>query len=64
MNSIITSWEHKGYVLQQSSINNHYMIFDGNTGKVVMHSQYGEKLTEEEAKKRIDDYIQMSEEMK
>lgn len=55
----IYTFEHKGYLLQQSSYNWHYMIFDLSTDKMVMHSQCERKLTEDEAKKSIDTYLEL-----
>ena len=53
----IYEYEHNGYILQQSSYNNHYMIFEAESGKLVLHVSCESKLTEEEAKERIDLYI-------
>ena len=50
--------EHRGYTLQQSSYNNHYMIIKDN--KMVCHAQYDKKLTKQEAKEKIDFYIDLS----
>lgn len=53
-----TLFEHKGYELQQSSYNNHYMIF--KDGKPVMHCQCTEKLDQKAAEEAIEFYIKMS----
>ena len=50
-----TTFEHKGYVLQQSNYTNHYMIFKNNS--VVLHASCTGKLTENEAKEHIERYI-------
>ena len=50
--------EYKGYTLQQSAYNNHYMIIRG--GRMVCHAQYDKKLSEEEAKEKIDIFIELS----
>lgn len=52
-------YEHKGYVLQQSDYNNHYMIFEKESGQRVMHCQCGKKLTEQEAKEAIEFYLDL-----
>lgn len=51
-------YEHRGYVLQQTSYNWHYMIFELETGQCVLHASCTEKLTEKEAKEHIDLYIE------
>lgn len=48
-------FKHKGYVLQQSSYNNHFMIFKDD--KMVMHCQCIKKLNQKKAEKEIDSYI-------
>lgn len=50
-------FEHKGYVLQQSSYNNHYMIIKDD--KMVMHCQCTEKLDQKGAEEAIDFYIDL-----
>ena len=47
--------EHRGYTLQQSGYNNHYMIIKDN--KMVCHAQYDKKLTEQDAKERIEEAL-------
>ena len=49
------TFEHKGYTLQQSDYNNHFIIFKDD--KMVCHAQYDKKITEDEAKEKIDFYI-------
>ena len=51
--------EHKGYTLQQSGYNNHFMIIKDN--KIVCHAQYNKKLTEQEAKEKIDLFLKLAE---
>lgn len=60
--SILYTYEHRGFVLQQTSYNWHYMIINAN-GRPVMHCQYSEKLTEDEARQTIDDYLELREEV-
>ena len=55
--SRIYTYKHRGYVLMQTSFNWHYMIFDENTGEWVVHAQCAVKLDEDEAKRRIDEYL-------
>ena len=56
----VYTYEHNGYVLQQSSYNWHYMIIDTKTDKMVMHVSCTEKLTEDEAKKAIDALLKLT----
>lgn len=49
--------EHKGYILQQGSTCPHYMIFDAKTNEMVMHCSCTKYITEEEAKKHIEWFI-------
>ena len=51
--------EHKGYILQQSNYNYHYMIFKADTEEWCMHCAYTKPLTEDEARDRIDLYIEL-----
>ena len=51
--------EYKGYVLQQSSYNNHYMIFKDD--KMVMHCQHPKKLDQKGAEEAIDFYLNLTE---
>lgn len=51
------TYEHRGYLLRQTSYNWHYTIVDTARNKMVMHCQCGQKLTEDEAKEAIDFYI-------
>lgn len=50
--------EYKGYILQQSNYNNHYMIFKDD--KMVMHCQYNKKLDQKGAEEAIDFYIDLT----
>lgn len=54
---------HRGYILQQSEYNNHYMIIydNGKEARVVLHASCTEPLSEEEAKEHIDNYLMMKE---
>lgn len=52
-----TIFEYKGYILQQSGYNNHYMIFKDD--KMVMHSQCTEKLNQKTAEQIIDLYLDL-----
>lgn len=54
--------EHKGFILQQGSYNPHYMIFEADTNKMVMHCSCTKYLTEEEAKQHIEWFINMRKE--
>lgn len=51
------TYEHKGYTLQQTSYNWHYMII--KDGKMVCHCPCTYKLTEEQAKEKIDLFIKI-----
>lgn len=51
--------EYKGYVLQQSGYNDHYMIFKDD--KMVMHCQHGKKLDQKGAEEAIDFYLNLTE---
>ena len=53
----VYTYEHKGYTLQQTSYNWHYMIIKDD--KMVMHCQCGKKLTEQEAKESIEFYLDL-----
>ena len=56
--------EHRGYILQQSEYNNHYMIIYDNgidNPRMVLHASCTKPLTEEEAKEHIDNYLMMKE---
>ena len=53
--------EYKGYILQQSSYNNHYMIIKADTKHMVMHVSYSKKLSVEEAKEAIERCIEIIE---
>lgn len=55
--------EYKGYILQQSSYNNHYMIIKADSEEVVMHVSYSKKLTVVEAKQAIELYIKFAGEL-
>lgn len=56
----VYTYEHKGYALQQTSYNWHYMIIDPKTDKMVMHVSCTEKLTEDEAKAAIEGYLKLT----
>ena len=58
----IKSFIHMGYVLQQAA-NNHYLIIDGDSGKVCMHAACTEELTEETAKEHIEMYLRLRRDM-
>lgn len=57
----VYTYEHKGYLLQQTSYNWHYMIIDLSTNKMVMHCQCSKKLTEDTAKESIEFYLKIRE---
>ncbi len=48
---------HRGYIFMQSEINYHYMII--KDGKMILHSSSIKKLTKEEAKMEIDEFIKL-----
>lgn len=50
---------HKGYTLDQTEYNYHYVI-QAADGHVVMHVQHDKLLTEEQAKEAIEFYICLS----
>lgn len=50
-------FEYKGYTLQQSNYNNHYMIFKDD--KMIMHCQCTEKLDQKGAEEAIQFYLDM-----
>ena len=50
-------FEYKGYILQQSNYNNHYMIFKDGQG--VCHCQCTEKLDQKKAEEHIDFYLDL-----
>lgn len=52
-----TTFEYKGYILQQSSCNNHYMILKDD--KRVMHCQHPKKLDQKGAEEAIDFYLDL-----
>ena len=58
------TFKHKGYILQQTSYNWHYMIEEELSGKVVMHVQHTKKLTVAEAQQCIERFIQLGERLK
>lgn len=47
--------EHRGYFIQQSDYNNHIMIIKDE--RMVLHSQYEEKLTEKQLRGIVDGYL-------
>ena len=51
------TYEHKGYVLEQTDVNWHYMIREADTGRSVMHCQCAAQLSEDEAKQHIEDFL-------
>mgnify|MGYP003457598489 FL=1 len=53
----VCTYEHKGYTLQQTSYNWHYMIIKDN--RMVCHCPCTYKLTEEQAKEKIDLFIEL-----
>ena len=53
------SYEHEGYILQQTAYNWHYMIIDPKESKAVMHASCTKKLTEQEAKEAIEFYLEL-----
>ena len=53
------TYEHKGYILEQTSYNWHYMIFKADTGDWVSHASCNKKLTEDAAKEAIDFYLEL-----
>lgn len=50
-------FEYKGYILQQSNFNNHYMIFKDD--KMIMHCQCTEKLDQKGAEEAIDFHLDL-----
>ena len=50
----LNTYEYKGYVLEQTSYNWHYMIFKKDSGRCVLHASCTKKLNEKEAKRAID----------
>lgn len=50
---------YKGYTLIRSEYNNHYMIFEDESGRAVRHAQCQEKLTEETAKEILKNFVEM-----
>ena len=56
--------EHKGYILQQGSTCPHYMILKADTNERVLHASCTKYLTEEEAKKHIENFIKIRSEIR
>lgn len=56
-------WEHKGYTLVQTEYNWHFMIYETETGRMVMHAQGTRPLTDEEAKRSIEEMLKFREEI-
>lgn len=54
------TYEHKGYILQQTTYNWHYMIFD-KIGNLRMHASCKKKLSKKEAVNIIEAYLYMAE---
>lgn len=52
-------YRYKGYELQQTSYNWHYMIIDLRTKESVLHCSCNKELNEEEMKKAIDVFIEI-----
>lgn len=55
---MIDTYEYKGYILQQTDYNYHYMIFDP-AGNFKMHAQCKKKLSKKEAIDIIEAYLYM-----
>ena len=53
------TYEHKGFVLQQSSCNWQYAIFEIEKGQWCVHAACTKKLTRQEAIDNIERYIEM-----
>ncbi len=53
------TFKHNGYTLKQTLCNNHYIIYDSE-GKMVMHCACTGRISEEQAKKHIDFYTQIT----
>ncbi|HHX68979.1 MAG TPA: hypothetical protein GX708_13130 [Gallicola sp.] len=53
-------YTYKDYSLEQSSYNNHYMIFN-KTGNMVFHCSCTKELTDEEKEKAIQNYLELRE---
>lgn len=53
-----TTFEYKGYILQQSNYNYHYMIFKDE--KMVMHCQCQKKLDQKGAEEAIGFYLDLT----
>ena len=51
--------EHRGYVIVQSPRNHHVMI--GKDGRTVYHASFDRPLSDKELRKRVDDYINVTE---
>ena len=51
--------EYKGYVIQQSTYNNHIMIIKEN--RMVMHSQCSQKLNEKQLCDLVDEFVKFTE---
>ena len=51
--------EHRGYVIVQSPRNHHVMI--GKDGRMVYHASFDRPLSDKELRKRVDDYINVTE---
>lgn len=47
-------YEDNKYIVSQSNINNHIMIFDKQINQMVYHINYSKKATKEDAKKILD----------
>lgn len=52
-------FEYKGYTLvQELTVNYHYMIFNNSTGKMMMHASCTEKIrNQSEAEELIENYL-------
>lgn len=51
--------EHRGYVIVQSPRNHHVMI--GKDGRTVYNASFDRPLSDKELRKRVDDYINVTE---
>ena len=60
---MIRTVKHKGYTIQQTDYNNHYMIFNDN-GEMVMHCSCTKKLNEDGLKEAIESFIRLSDSIK
>ena len=59
MIKMVKTVKHKGYVIQQTDYNNHYMIFD-EKGNMILHSSHNKALDENGLKRLIENFIELS----